>query len=114
MSIDLNGITWSQMLLITLVVAAVDTLSGIFGAIAKGTFSLSVVADYIRTHVLQRVFPIVGLSFISQTLPGTTGTAVWAVCLLSLAAYVAETISSVSTNVGPAPADGTVIAGSPS
>ena len=100
MNIDLTGITWGQMLLVTLTVAAVDTLSGIFSAIGNKTFSWGVVAEYLTTHVLRRVFPIVGLSFLSQTLPGTTGQAVWGICLVSLAAYVAETVASVSSNLG--------------
>lgn len=105
MNVDLSGITLLQLLLITAAVAALDTLSGIFGAISAKTFSWDVVANFLQTHVLQRVFPILGLAFLSQTLgSGTSGAALWGLALAGLAAYVAETVASISSNLSPAPA----------
>ena len=107
MSIDLSALTLLQLLGVLLVTAAIDTLSGVFGALSAGTFSWSVVASFLQSHVLARVFPILGLGFLAQTL-GTdqAGAAIWGVALLGLAAYVAETVASISSNLGtrsPAP-----------
>ena len=106
MNIDLSNLTQLQLLAVLLVTAAIDTLSGIFGAIGNHTFSLSVVADFLESHVLKRVFPILGLGFLGQTLgSGQSGAAIWASALLGLAAYVAETIVSVQSNLtAPSPA----------
>jgi hypothetical protein len=103
MSFDLTHLTLLQLLGVLLVTAAIDTLSGIFGALdAKpSTFSWGVVANFLQTHVLARVFPILGLGFLAQTLGvDQSGAAIWGAALLGLAAYIAETVSSVSSNVG--------------
>lgn len=101
MNIDLSQLTLLQLLGVLLVTAAIDTLSGIFGAISNKTFSWSVVAEFLTTHVLRRVFPILGLGFLAQSL-GTeqAGAAIWGLALVGLAAYVAETVASVSSNLG--------------
>jgi hypothetical protein len=102
-NIDLSNITLYQLLLVTLAVAALDTLSGIFGAIQHGTFTLDLVAEYLKSHVLERVFPIIGLALLSQTIPGA-GASIWAIALVGLGTYIAETVASVSSNITPAPA----------
>ena len=104
MNIDLSQITLLQLLIITAAVAVVDTLSGIVGAVSAHTFSIDVVAQFLQTHVLQLIFPIVGLAFLSQTLgsgTGAPGAAVWALAIGGLAAYIAETVASISSNLGP-------------
>jgi small basic protein len=103
MNIDLTALTVFQLACVLVVVAAIDTLSGIVGAIQAKTFTVSVLADYLESHVLKRVFPILGLAFIGQTLggPNGAGAAIWATALLSLAAYIAETVASVSGNLSP-------------
>jgi hypothetical protein len=103
-NIDLTALTIAQLLGVLLVTAAIDTLSGIFGSIQAGTFDVNVVANFLETHVLKRVFPILGLGAISQAL-GTSGpgAAVWALALLGLGAYVAETVASISSNINPTP-----------
>lgn len=106
MNVDLSNLTQLQLLGVLLVVAVLDTLSGIFGAISAHTFSVSVVADYLESHVLKRVFPIFGLGFLGQTLgTGQAGAAIWGLALVSLAAYVAETVASIQSNLStPSPA----------
>jgi uncharacterized membrane protein YdjX (TVP38/TMEM64 family) len=100
MPIDLSGLTVEQVLLVALVLAIVDTISGITGALATHTFDVSKLADWVTTHVLQRVLPIVALVAIAAALPpGPGADAVRATAVAALASYLAETVNSVASNV---------------
>ena len=81
-----------------LVLAFVDFALGVMAAIRDKTFTLDVVAAYLRSHVVGRVFPITLL-----LAAGYFGNqdALTALGLVSAAAYLAETIGSISTSWGP-------------
>lgn len=104
MNIDLTHLSLLQLLIVLLITAAVDTLTGIVGAVMSHTFTVDLVATYLETHVLKRVFPILGVGFLAQSLGGPegAGAVIWAGALLSLGAYVAETVASVQTNLATA------------
>ena len=100
MALDLNGITWGQVLVASMIVAAVDTATGILGAIGGHTFRWSFVADFLTTHVLSRIIPITGAALLSVELGGTPGgDAVFGVALFGLGAYIVQTIPSVGSNL---------------
>jgi hypothetical protein len=95
--IDLTQITLGQFIIVLGSVAIVDVGVGILAAITAGTFSPAHVADFIKTHVLYRVFPIASLAFLSLSVPEVSeGTSMlWIMACGSLAAYLVETVGSV-------------------
>ena len=100
MALDLNGITWGQVLVASMIVAAVDTATGILGAIGGHTFRWSFVADFLTTHVLSRIIPITGAALLGQELNGTPGgRLIFGGAVVGLAAYIIETLPSVSSNL---------------
>ena len=48
-----------------------DTLTGIWAAVNSGTFSLNYVADFVRSHVLQRIVPILLALGVGVSIGGT-------------------------------------------
>lgn len=104
MSFDLSGITIAQVIIVTLVLTFLDFIGGVLPAVISRTFSAALVAAFLETHVLKRVFPIVGLLLISTSLGATTsaGQAVWALAILGVATYLAETVKSLSASL-PSP-----------
>ena len=104
MNLDLTGITWTQVLVASVIVAVVDTATGILGAIGGHTFKWSFVADFLTTHVLSRVIPISGAALLSVELGGTPGgQALFGVALFGLGAYIIQTIPSVGQNLALGP-----------
>jgi uncharacterized membrane protein YdjX (TVP38/TMEM64 family) len=100
MPIDLSSLTVEEVLLVALALAVVDTISGIAGALATHTLDVSRLAEWVTTHVLQRVLPIVALVAIAAALPqGPGADAVRATAVAALASYLAETVSSIASNV---------------
>lgn len=96
---DLTHLTIAQLVIVLVVVAAVDTASGILGSISAGSFSVAYVATFLESHVLKRIAPIIGLAIISFSLGDPAGAAVFATALAGLVAYVTETIASVAGNL---------------
>lgn len=100
---DLNNLTLTQIVLGLLALTVADFVSGAGMAIVNHTFSVHVVADFISLHILGRVIPLSFLAAIGVGIPqiGLAGIpAVFAIFLAGGAAYVAETLASIATNVG--------------
>jgi hypothetical protein len=103
-SLDLTGITWTQVLIAAMIVAIVDIATGILGAIGGHTFNSSFLADFLSTHVLSRVIPIAGSALLSQELGNTPGgQALFGVALFGLGAYILQTLPSVGSNLALGP-----------
>lgn len=84
------------------VAAALDTLTGIWAAFNSGTFSGSYVAEFVRSHVLQRIAPIMTAILAGVAVGGTdnaAGAALIATAAAAGAAYLAEVISSIMANI---------------
>ncbi len=101
MNIDLSGITYAQFAIVLIVVMAVDFATGVVGALASGTFDPSKVADVVTSHLVPRVFPIGALALLAFALPAAQGAhdVLWTASVGLLAAYVVETVASVTANV---------------
>ena len=96
MQFDLTTLSAVQVLIVALVLAVVDTGYAIVSAFANRTFSLGKVADFLTTHVLQRIFPIFALVAISASVTGPASTGLFALALAGLTAYLLETVGSIS------------------
>ena len=100
MNLDLTGITWTQVLIAAMIVAIVDTATGILGAIGGHTFNSQFLADFLSTHVLSRVIPITGAALLSVELGNSPGgVALFGVSLFGLGAYILQTLPSVGSNL---------------
>lgn len=104
--------TLQLIALVAIVAALADLLVAVSAAIARKDFDLAVVADFLATHVLARVVPIVGLAFLASALDHGTDAmtdvpaalqalipATWAAALAGVAAYAAETFASLRQTV---------------
>jgi hypothetical protein len=90
-------------------IAATDVIFNIVLSVVHGDFSAAYVADFLRTHVLLRVFIIAALGVFGHGVPALGVPAIPAVSLAAtggLAAYLAETVMSLVTalkETNPAP-----------
>lgn len=82
--------------------ALIDTLTGSWAAFASGNFSWQYVAEFLKSHVLFKITPIL-LQLISAVALGGTdsaaGLALVATGSASAAAYLASVVASVAGNV---------------
>ena len=101
MTFDLSHITITQLVILTLVLTLIDFVGGVLPALIKGAFDPALGATFLDTHILKRVFPIVGLVLIAQTLGPTTdaGKLVWGMALVGVTTYLVETVASLSGNL---------------
>lgn len=94
----INGLVADQALtalVVTVVLlTAADLLTGIAAAVARKTFALAQVADFIATHVVGRVLPIVGVGVL-----GHFETSLFALAAAAAAAYALETLGSIRANL---------------
>jgi hypothetical protein len=102
MNLDLTGISWSQLLIAAVVVAIIDTVTGVLGAIAGGTFSAAFLPEFLSSHVLNRVLPIAAAAYLGGVvLAGTSGgQVIFGTALTGLGAYIIATFPSVGANLG--------------
>ena len=104
--------TLQLIALVAVVAALADLLVAVSAAIARKDFDIAVVADFLATHVLARVIPIIGLAFLASALAhGTEGiqdvpdalkalvATTWAAALAGVIAYAAETFASLRQTV---------------
>lgn len=104
--------TLQLIALVAIAAALADLLVAVTAAIARKDFDLAVVADFLATHVLARVIPIVGLAFLASALDHGTASMVdvpaalralvattWAAALAGVIAYAAETFASLRQSV---------------
>jgi hypothetical protein len=97
---DLTALTISQLAVLLSLVTIIDVAGGLLDAARAGTLSAQYIAVFLDSHVLKRVFPIIGLALISKTLgEGPDGATLWTLALGGLVAYVLETIRSLALNL---------------
>lgn len=82
-------------------VAFADFLTGSFAALRDGTFQLDSLAAFLRKHIWGRVAPIGTLLVMGYFGGDTIGQLFMASALAAVAAYVAETASSILGNLNP-------------
>jgi hypothetical protein len=95
--------TGLTMVLYSLVIAAIlDTLSGIWAAQVSGNLTWKYISEFVKSHVLQKIAPIM-LLFLAAVSVGGTDTAAGAALMTlgggSVAAYLASVVASISSNV---------------
>lgn len=93
---DFASLTAVQFVVILTVVALIDFVTGVLGALRDKTFSWQILPQIAETHGVARILPIGGLFAV-----GTIG-AIPALCFAAaglLAAYFVETIQSALTNL---------------
>lgn len=106
---DFTNLPTSALFTYLLIIAAIDVGWNIALSVVHGNFSAIYVADYIRTHIVLRVFAIGALGAVGHGLPGLGVPEIPAATLAataSLAAYAVETFASLRealTNTKPAP-----------
>lgn len=105
---DFLNLALPQFLGFLLLITAFDVVAAVFIAFTKGPFSTDYLMTYIRTHVVQRVFPIFALEVIGKGIPALGIPAIGAAAdfaAVSLGLYVVETIGSIkgSADDGSAP-----------
>lgn len=85
-----------------IVAAALDTLTGIWAAWNSGTLSWVYVAEFVRSHILQKIAPIMMALLAGIAVGGTDtagGTALVATAAAAGAAYLASVIASIGGNL---------------
>ena len=100
------------ILLLALLAALLDLVSGVLAAARAGTLSLDRVAGFVGSHVLMRVVPIAAVSAFASVLSAALASladptaaldgiaaAAWATAWAATGAYVAETLGSLGVNV---------------
>ena len=93
---DFSHLTVIQFAVILLVLAAADWVTGVLGAIRAKAFSVQLVLQVLRTHVLLRVAPIAALFALGQI--GSV-LAVVAIADAALGVYFVETVLSMESNL---------------
>lgn len=95
---DLTNLPLLALFSYLVIVAATDTVFNIVMAFVHGNFSAAYVADFLRTHILLRVFIIGALGILGHGVPALGVPAIPAVALAatgSLGAYIVETVASL-------------------
>ena len=85
-----------------IVAAALDTLTGVWAAFNSGSLSWVYVADFVRSHVLQKIVPIMTAIVAGVAIGGTdnaAGAALIATAAASGAAYLASVVASIAGNL---------------
>lgn len=95
---DLTNLTLVQVFGLGALIALIDVLGAYLLAATHGDFSLSVVAVWLQSHVLKRIFPIFSLAVIGHGIPALDippiGPA-YIAAIAGLVAYTGETIKSI-------------------
>jgi hypothetical protein len=108
--------TLQLVVLLALLCALADWIAGTLASFRAGTFDWAHLADWLRNHLVLRVFPIVALAVLSAAINATlagfpnadaalrttmqaSATAAFAGSLAALLSYGAETLQSLGQNV---------------
>jgi hypothetical protein len=114
---ELGKLSWQQFAVLASVVSLVDFVGAVIAAVSPpiNYFSWQAAAKILKTHVMERVFPIAGLAFIAQSIPkGDLHDLVWLVGACGgLALYVAETVKSLMSSARVAKAISDEVIGPP-
>lgn len=95
---DLTGLTLLGFVSLTVLVAIADTAGSIIAAIAKGTFNLAYISQWVTSHLVVRVLPIAALGWLGHGVPALDVPRidpVWYAALLALLTYFLETVASL-------------------
>lgn len=95
---DPAGIAFQSILVLSLV----DFATGSFAAIRDGTFDMTLLAAFLRKHVLGRSAPILLMLFVGYIANAPALTAMGSV---GAAAYTLELLASIKANFWPAALD---------
>lgn len=87
------------------VAVLLDTVTGVYAAWKGGTFDANFLPSFIRSHVLEKIIPILIVLGGGVMLGGTAGPALIALGGAAAAAYVASVVKSISDNLGDARAE---------
>lgn len=101
MDIDLSAITLQQAFGLLAVVTLIDVAGAYLLAVVHGNFSFGVVALWLQSHTIRRVFPIFALAVLGHGIPqfGVPEIpAAWAMAVAGLAAYAVETVASIANS----------------
>lgn len=95
---DLTGLSLVSFFGLLLLVAFADVATAIVVAIVRNTFATAAVLDYLRTHILLRVYVIFGLAIVGHGIPALGVPPInwaWLTAGVSLGGYVIETLGSL-------------------
>lgn len=104
---DISAITPIQLLILTASIALVDFVFAVVDALRPSTgttFSWSIVANVLETHILKRVLPIYALAFLSFGVPGEGHVYIFGLAIGGVGIYLGETVVSVSASIHSGPA----------
>lgn len=102
------------ILLLALLAALLDLLTGVMAAVRTHELSLDRVAGFVGSHILMRVVPIAAIAAFASVLSAALVTfavdersgflegiavAAWGAAWAAIAAYLAETLGSLGVNV---------------
>ena len=105
MNLDLSNLTLAQAAVVLVIVTALEVASAYLLAVVHGNFDLGVVAVWLQSHTIRRVFPIFALAVVGSGIPQLGVPAIapaYALALAALAAYVLETVASLRDSFGDA------------
>ena len=103
MNLDLSALTLLQASAVLAIVTLLDVGSAYVLSAIHGNFSLGVVAVWLQSHTLRRVFPIFALAVLGHGIPQLGIDPLgpfWGMALAGLAAYALETIASIQSSFG--------------
>lgn len=95
---DLTNLPLAALFTYLVLIAFVDVAFNVVLAVVHGDFSAIYLADFLRTHILLRVFVIGALGILGHGIPAAGVPAIAAVSLAAtggLGAYIIETIASL-------------------
>lgn len=102
------------IMLLALLAALLDLLTGVIAAARKGELTPAKIADFVGSHILMRVIPIAAVAAFASILSAALVTfavdeqsaflagiavAAWGAAWAAIAAYLAETLGSLGVNV---------------
>lgn len=110
----LHDQTLQLIALVALIAALADLAVAVVAALRRRQLEVDVLADFLATHILARVIPIVALAGLASALANGTASmpdvpaavsalvgTTWAAALAGVIAYAAETLSSLQRSIRP-------------
>lgn len=114
----LHDQTLQLIALVAIVAALADLAVAVVAALRRHELDVDVLAEFLATHVLARVIPIVALAALASALANGTASmtdvpaalpaliaTTWTAALAGVIAYAAETLSSLQQSIKPVPGE---------
>jgi len=98
---DLTGLPLEAVVSLAMIFAFADTAVSVVIAIANKNFKADYLADFLRSHVLLRVFPIIALALIGVGIPALSVPAIPEASLaatVALGLYGIEVLGSIKSS----------------